>query len=35
MPSARRFPQTKPPEVTVEQAEAFVADNYVTGLYQQ
>jgi len=25
--------QTKPTDVTVEQAEAFIADNYVTGLY--
>jgi len=25
--------QTKPAQVTVEQAEAFIADNYVTGLY--
>ena len=25
--------QTKPKEITVEQADAFVEDNYVTGLY--
>jgi len=25
--------QTKPPHVTVEQAETFIAENYVTGLY--
>ena len=25
--------QTKPKDVTVEQAETFIADNYVTGLY--
>jgi uncharacterized protein len=25
--------QTKPSQVTVEQAETFIADNYVTGLY--
>ena len=25
--------QTKPATVTVEQADAFIADNYVTGLY--
>ncbi len=25
--------QTKPKDVTVEQAEAFIAENYVTGLY--
>ena len=25
--------QTKPPQVTVEQAETFIADDYVTGLY--
>jgi hypothetical protein len=25
--------QTKPAHVTVEQAETFIAENYVTGLY--
>ena len=25
--------QTKPKDVTVEQAETFIAENYVTGLY--